>query len=237
MSRAPVTIWLPLLALLVVSANAAPQFEAASIKPAAPRAGGLRFGGDSGRIHYTSVTLREVISRAYQVEVYQVEGPEWLDAQQFDIDATLPRGAPDSQVPAMLQTLLAERFRLHAHWEDRSVNGYVLRLRGRDNQLKRSDAPGRGGVAFMGDKLQAVNATMAAFCGLLTNLLRVPVQDETDLKGAYDFHAAVEMENSGSPGIASILTAVRDLGLTLESRKLAMKHLIVDSADRVPTAN
>lgn len=239
MSRA-----IPLLIVLAIRAQsqaaAAPQFEAASIKPAAPRTGGLRFGGGPGRIHYTSVTLREVISRAYQVQTYQVEGPEWLDTRQFDIVATLPQGAPDSQIPAMLQTLVEDRFRLHAHWEDRSVNGYVLRSRtgrGGNNRLKRSDAPGRGGVAFMGDKLQAVNATMAAFCGLLTNLLGVPVQDETGLEGAYDFHAAVDMENAGSPGTASILTAIRDLGLTLDSRKLAMKHLIVDNADRVPTAN
>jgi uncharacterized protein (TIGR03435 family) len=230
------------LALAVSAAIAQqPRFEAASIKPAAPSPGGLRFGGDPGRIHYTRVTLRELIAHAWQLRNDQVEGPESLDAQQFDIDATLPHGAPDTQIPAMLQTLVEERFHLQNHWVDKSVNGYILRqrsARAASTVLKQSTAPGRGGVAFMGDKLQAVNANMDALCGLLTSLLGAPVLNETDLTERYDFQVALDLQNLAPPETTpSILAAMKDLGLSLESRKLPMKHLIVDALDRAPTPN
>ena len=60
-------------------------FEAASVKPVGPDvprvATGMRGGpgtSDPGRITYTSVTLAQLLVRAYDVWPDQISGPSWL---------------------------------------------------------------------------------------------------------------------------------------------------------------
>ena len=97
-----------------------PRFEDASVKPAAGPHPGIRFKESPGRVHYTGVSLTELVARAYRRKEYQVEAPGWMDSEFFDIDATYPPEA-ESSVPEMLQALLVERFRLRAHLVVRSV--------------------------------------------------------------------------------------------------------------------
>jgi uncharacterized protein (TIGR03435 family) len=49
-----------------------------------------------------------------------------LTAQRFEIHAKLPSGATEEQVPQMLQALLAERFKLTFHHEQKEQNIYAL---------------------------------------------------------------------------------------------------------------
>jgi len=70
---------------------------------------------EGGRAQYTYMTLRELIALTYSLKPYQVNGPDWLATTRFDIDAKMPEGAPEDAAPAMLQTLLKERFKLTAH--------------------------------------------------------------------------------------------------------------------------
>ncbi len=44
---------------------------------------------------------------------------DWSGGERFDISAKLPEGASRDQVPAMLQNLLATRFKLTTHREYR----------------------------------------------------------------------------------------------------------------------
>jgi uncharacterized protein (TIGR03435 family) len=81
---------------------------------------------DPGMVNYTNVTLKMLVSTAYNVKEYQVSGPDWFDSLGFDVMAKLPSGAPRSQVPAMLQTLLAERFKLTLHRETKDLPVYAL---------------------------------------------------------------------------------------------------------------
>jgi uncharacterized protein (TIGR03435 family) len=54
-----------------------------------------------------------ILERAYGIKsTPQIEGPDWLWEERYDIDATLPEGASREQVPAMLRGLLADRFKL-----------------------------------------------------------------------------------------------------------------------------
>jgi uncharacterized protein (TIGR03435 family) len=77
-----------------------------------------------------------------------------------------------------------------------------------------------------------------------------PVQDRTGLKGVYDFD--VEFQNklpaapagpdggalSGGEGAPDLFGAVQSqLGLKMVGRKGQVEMLVVDSADRAPTAN
>jgi uncharacterized protein (TIGR03435 family) len=132
------------------------QFEVASIRPSAPvslppgaggRGGGppgggngcgqLRFTMDAGRIDIRCTSLEQLISYAFGIPLDRITGPEWMmirpgphvpgaGGPQFDISAKLPEGASEDQVPAMLQNLLADRFRLAVHRGSKEQPGYAL---------------------------------------------------------------------------------------------------------------
>jgi uncharacterized protein (TIGR03435 family) len=57
-------------------------------------------------------SLRDYISMAYQMRIYQITGPEWLPEERFDVVAKIPAESPRDKIPAMLQALLAERFHM-----------------------------------------------------------------------------------------------------------------------------
>ena len=100
------------------------SFEVASIKP--NDSGMTRMRGDAGRLDYSSVSLKLIIQRAYGVQLYQVSGPDWMASTRFDVVAKLPAGAKQFNVPEMLQSLLAERFKVAIHRETRELPIYAL---------------------------------------------------------------------------------------------------------------
>ena len=95
------------------SAATRAEFEVASVKPSKPAIDGrlmIQIGGDPGRINYTNMSLKMLITRAFGVKDYQVSGPDWMDTERFDDTATHSPKTPREQVQAMLQTLLEDRF-------------------------------------------------------------------------------------------------------------------------------
>ena len=110
------------------------SFEVASIKPGGPMdpaaimAGKMRIGMkiDAARVDIGMLSLSDLIRIAYKVKSYQVQGPEWMTGERFNISAKLPEGAKEDQVPEMLQTLLAERFKLTIHRQSKEQNVYAL---------------------------------------------------------------------------------------------------------------
>src|SRR5579863_73926 len=106
---------------------AAPAFDVASIKPSAPVTPAMAASGKihagmkitATRVDIGMLSLMDLICKAYDVKQYQVSGPAWLGAQRFDILAKMPEGATKEQAPQMLQTLLAERFKLKIHRDDK----------------------------------------------------------------------------------------------------------------------
>ena len=111
-----------------------PTFEVAAVKPAEPQPSGMmrvRMSGgpgtpDPGQLTYTNVSLKNVLMNAYDVRGYQINGPNWLDSERFDIVAKIPQGATKEQFQQMLQNLLAERFKLALHHETKELPMYAL---------------------------------------------------------------------------------------------------------------
>jgi len=139
-----------LLAALLLSAGAAfpqdeplpPSFEAASVKPYEQDRGlGPLRGGPGtsspGQLSGTA-SLKAVLMRAYALKEYQVSGPGWIDAMRYEIAAKIPAGATRAQVALMLQSLLAERFRLATHRETRELAVYTLVVAKGGPKLKES---------------------------------------------------------------------------------------------------
>jgi uncharacterized protein (TIGR03435 family) len=158
--------------------------------------------------------LRWYIHYAYTVKEAQVTGPDWLASERFDVVAKLPAGSTPDQIPAMLQALLADRFKLTLHKEAKESSVYALVVaKGgakvkespldpdtEDGQPKNSvDVNVTGGdrgatinlgkgasVAFEAQRLVAKKVTMAYLADSLTRFEDRPVVDMTNLKGTYD---------------------------------------------------
>jgi uncharacterized protein (TIGR03435 family) len=129
-------------------------FDVATVKISAPldmaklqaqmRAGQMpNFGAhlDGLRAEYTYMTMQQLLVYAYDVKPYQIVGPDWLQTEHYDIVARLPEGTTKSDAPAMLKALLADRFKLAAHLEDRDLAVFALVV-GKDGpKLKDSPEP------------------------------------------------------------------------------------------------
>jgi uncharacterized protein (TIGR03435 family) len=138
---------------------AKPQFEVASVKPAANdgmsdrlvqvtrefsrsnrKPGEIPMTGPD-RIRLQNWALVDLIAAAYSVRTTQVSGPAWLSDQCFDIEAKLPDGAPKEQLNAMLQSLLEERFGLKAHRGTQTGQGFALVVSKDGPKLKPAQPP------------------------------------------------------------------------------------------------
>ena len=182
----------------------APAFEVASIKPADPQPmNQMRVGmsADAGRITYSNVNLRDLIQRAYDVKSPQVSGPSWIDSERFDVHAKIPEGAPADQVPAMLRTLLEQRFQLKCHRETKELPVYELvEAKGGQKMEKAKEETGRARMSMEnhGDGVMygtVTSATMANFSDILARWVDRPVIDKTGLKGAFDFTLELSMQD------------------------------------------
>ncbi len=85
-----------------------------------------------------SYSLRDYIEDAYKVRDYQISGPDWLDRVKFDVNAKFPDGAPRSQLPEMMKSLLEDRFKLAAHIEKKDNAIYALVVSKSGPKLKES---------------------------------------------------------------------------------------------------
>jgi uncharacterized protein (TIGR03435 family) len=130
------------------------SFDVATVRPSAPldmaklaadmQSGKMpRFGPhvDTSRADYTYMTLKELIANAYKVKAYQVTGPDWLGSERFDISASMPDGARKDDAPAMLQSLLEERFKLTLHRDTQEHPVLALVVAKGGPKLKESPAP------------------------------------------------------------------------------------------------
>lgn len=220
-----------------------PEFEVATIKPSAPPSMGQVNVGvhvDGAQVRITYRSLQEYISSAYRLKVYQVVGPDWLASQRFDVSAKLPEGAQQDQVPAMLRSLLADRFHMKAHRETREFPVYGLVVAKGGPKMKEvppdpaaaGGAPGRGainvtasggrggtvinygnGATFsMGnEKFEGRKLNMTVLADALGRFIDRPVVDMTELKGNYDF----TMEMSEQDFRAMMIRAALSAGVPL----------------------
>jgi uncharacterized protein (TIGR03435 family) len=172
------------------SAAPAKAFEVASIKSAPPPTDGrlmVRMGGDPGRLDYTNVSLKDVIRVAFKVRPDQISGPDWLTSERYIISAKYPAGATKDDVPAMLQALLADRFKLTYHKDSKVLAMYAL-VQGKGGP-KLTPAETSGNMRMMmGPKGRHMTgkATMPQLADMLSNMSDRPVIDMTELKGSFE---------------------------------------------------
>lgn len=244
---------------------AGPTFEVASVKPAAPVTGlGPRriSSSDPAQVAYRNVGLRFLIMTAYQVQAYQIVEPEWLASERYDVAAKLPENASTAQVPLMLQALLAERFKLVLHHEQKITPGYALAAAKGGFKLKPVAQPGDEFNVSRGALIELKGrVTLGALANALAILLGSPVEDITRMEGTFDIDlewSPDDREAVGSrftaggetpapaarpdappdaPSGPSIFAALEGLGLKLESRRAPLDILVIDHAEKAPVEN
>jgi uncharacterized protein (TIGR03435 family) len=241
---------------LIALAQAPVRFEVASVKPM-EHDNGRRLTCDAGRRFQATNTLFWLIYFGYQVSDAQAQilgGPVWIDSPDatFDIEAK-PAAPPVSSEDCrrMVQTLLADRFKLVLHKEKREMPVYALVVGSKGSKLH--DATGEeplwpgSRIMINGASLQvndnysrstARGMTMGQLAGHLQQEPGVGrlVVDETNLKGTYPL--TLDYSNgSGNDDRPDLFTALQEqLGLKLESKKEPVEVLVIDHAAK-PDAN
>jgi uncharacterized protein (TIGR03435 family) len=235
-----------ILLIAVLGANAEPPltFEVASVKPidrnhaSAP----YRIGPSSLTI---DATLKDFIMLAYDVQDYQVDGGQaWARSDFYAIRAKASGPVTRKEICSMFQSLLADRFRLKIRREQRMFDGYVLIVDNKGPKLPRSrtDLPpnSAGVIQLGGGEIWARGATLTALARGIRFELEKPVLDQTHIEGNFDIKLRFDEANrelrasndTGSAGIGSIFTALHEIGLKLEARKLPIEVLVVESAQQ-----
>ena len=240
---------LPLL--VVVSAVAvfaqAPAFDAASIRPNNSGPGPSSMRVTPGHVAMRNVSLKKILLNAYSIpddREYAVIGPEWLAGEHFDLDATFPPDTQNPQLRVMMQTLLADRFKMKAHKETRQLPNYTLVIAKGGAKIAPAE-PGQAQTSGANGKFTASKTTMGHFADLLARQTGFPVLDQTALAGVYTFTlqwdpaAGLNVgQGDTAPTGPSIFTALeQQLGLHLATGKGPVEVVVIDQMEKLPTEN
>ncbi len=251
----PETAWTipePLPPPKVMAADVDPAFEVATIKPANPDRPGQSILVDrAGMFTTTNTSLKDLMIFAYGVHPGQIQGlPSWAESDKYDIV-----GKPDhegmgndTQIRSMMKKLLAERFNLALHRENKELSAFTLNIGKTGPKLTVNESggnlPGFGGRGP--GSIGVRNSTMEQFAGFLqARIVDRPVVDKTGLKGKYDFTLTWRPDQLGpTPANAppppadlesrpDIFTAMQEqLGLRFQAEKTGVEVLVVDKASK-----
>jgi len=233
-----------------------PSFEVASVKLAKPDCSFTTYGGPPGRYMAVCTTLWGLIYNAYQVRSFQDYPPglpAWADKDRFDVEAK----ADDDTVAAMqklsgkeqeqftrgmLQSLLADRFKLRVHYESMLQPVYELVLAKGGSKLKPLPAEQKPGWGkFDHGELILHGRSIAEFAHFLSVSQSTgrTVVDKTGLTGNYDIDLKwTPDDQQGTPDAGpSLFTALEEqLGLKLVPAKGPVDKLVVDHVEK-PSEN
>lgn len=215
-----------ILFALALSAQHAPSFEVASIKPAGPEFGGVRGGchgidavytpGEAaeapplGRCVITGARLSHMIGIAWDITMPMLKSPAgWIDmgAERFNLEAEAedPTHTTQAQLTAMLQALIIERFQLKFHRQPTQVSGFDLAVdkNGPKMPLSKSEDTsewfgGAGKPSRTAGEFHAKRYSIPELAKMLSVFGgEGPVADRTGLTGLYDI--SLNWDNDRGP--------------------------------------
>jgi uncharacterized protein (TIGR03435 family) len=196
-----------------------------------------------------NVHLKSVMQWAYHLQAIQISGPGWLDDNRYDIVAKAPAETTTERQRAMMQTVLAQRFKLAFHRETKEMPAYVLTVAKSGHKLKQSESEGEMELKPGGNnKMTAAftRVTLAQLSEMASSPLQGVVVDHTGLKGSYDFTLDLSPFLGGGDfrptGIEDMIAifiqaAKEQLGIIIEQKKVPVEILIVDHAEKIPVEN
>ena len=251
-------------AALTQRRNGPPQFG--------PTGDGYRMAGGPLLLPIITAYIPQTGAAAFMPD--QIKGlPDWVMRDAYDIDAKVSEEdmaewqKPESQktmLPAMMQSLLENRFKLAVHRDIKDEPVYLLTVGKGGPKFKETDPtvehPDGTKLPWGGVLVQSKGAptlydtSMASLATLLSSIggqgAGRQIQDKTGLTGRYDI--TIKPPDMGpapppSPGDAGgaaaasdpgsmIFTVVEGLGLKLESGKQPVETLVIDHIEK-PSAS
>jgi len=245
-----------------MAADADPGFDVVTIKPSQPGQGGKGYGLNGRHFRAIHTNLNDLIAFAYGLHSKQIVGaPDWFGIDLYDID-----GVPDvpgqpnlHQMGLMVQKLLAERFALKFHHDQRELSVYIISVAPGGPKMKVTSAGPHDPTPFFfrafGD-LTVGNMTMKDVAAWMqSSITDKPVVDHTGLTDRYDFklkwtpddsqfqqfrgtnpvQAPPAGDNPDAP--PNLYTAMREqLGLKLEAGKAMDDVIVIDHVEK-PSPN
>jgi uncharacterized protein (TIGR03435 family) len=208
-------------------ANAPLAFEVASVRA---NSGVVGVDFQIRPQQFTSINLPVdfLIATAYGISSGRLVGaPPWVSTERFDIQAKSSAPATRQEMRTMLRTLLAERFQLKVHTEERDLDTYALLVTRpgapglhpvtvdcETNRLAEGSGPGlfprdarpRCGTTLVTRRMtagpvlvrtRAAAMTMENFATGLSGNLGRPVVDRTELPGTFDVELSYLTESQG----------------------------------------
>ena len=185
-----------------------PTYDVVSIKPNKSASGGIRIMNSPDGFSGTNMPLESLIGSAYGIREDLISGlPGWGDAAHYDITAkvaaadvpTLPKLTRD-QRNAMLKPLLADRFKLQAHEETKSLPVYELVLAKGGSKLHQAvagdtyanapkvngNSPRAGMLMMSPGQINGMAIPISTLINILSRQLQRTILDKTGLAGRYD---------------------------------------------------
>jgi uncharacterized protein (TIGR03435 family) len=187
-----------------------------------------------------------LIQTAFGVDYIQVQGaPAWLNSEQYVVEAKVDSSVADAlqKLSAddrrvvrrrMLQTLLADRFKLTVHRETKELPVYSFVIAKGGSKLREAKAgeprlykAGADGAVIY----QAI--PFAELVRTFADQLGRTIVDKTGITGTYDVTLKFSLDDSRTDSNSpSLVTAVEEqLGLKLESGKGPVEIIVIDHID------
>lgn len=241
----------------VSTSSKPPAFDVVSIRPHKQTIDGSSWASPTPNGYEArNASVRRLLERAYDVRCRdQLAGlPDWAEPSggTFDIEARMDGDAlvdfqklssdrQQAQAALMLQSLLADRFKLKVHHETRVISVYALMVAKSGFKLKQSEAPenlygmmeGRNSIYIRGGPIGA-----RFIAGLSDKTGRIVI-DKTGLTGSYDIDFKWTPDEDIAAGVSgpSLFTALEEqLGLKLVPAKAPLDVLVIDHIEK-PSEN
>jgi uncharacterized protein (TIGR03435 family) len=230
--------------------NADPDWEVAVVKPSDPNDTAGQHMRIRGRhIFFYDTTLDQFLLLGYGIQSSQLANePTWAKTQRWDID-----GVPDvdgtpswDQTKALMRKILAERFGLQLHHEQRELPVFALTPAKSGPKLTPNTTDPNGWMDQQNSETNGrhienlKDASMADLVLILQFQVDRPVVDQTSLKGRYDFKlqwTKDDAQTTAPDAPPGLFTAIQDqIGLKLERLKAPADVLVIDKVER-PGAN
>jgi uncharacterized protein (TIGR03435 family) len=226
--------------------NADPDWEVVTVRPADPNQmnSGFQFHGRDVEVQRKTVeSMLLICCGMHKSQI--VNAPDWIRSEVWDAKgfASVPGQPNVKQFQSMLRKLVAERFGLKYHTEQKELSVYALKV-GKGGPKLAPSAGDPNGIPNENDSGNGVEVTMHAenmTMGELSLMMKLfmdrPVVDQTGLTGRYDFQLKWTTDESKAPTDGSapptIFTAVQEqLGLKLEAVKAMTDVMVIDKVER-----
>ena len=223
----------------------------------------------SGQFRAINIPLKEIVKFGYSLRDEAIVGaPAWMDSEHYDIvgkadpvgvEETFWRSTSavqlmrfsynwDDTFRQMVQRMLADRFKLAVHQEQKPMNVLALTVAKNGSKLQKATDGGRPDCTRkVGEKLMAEVVCKGVTMADLARAMQVfaplyadrEVVDLTGIEGTYDVQLKWMgrfVPNQDVEGVTMPDALDKQLGLKLEGRKLPVSVLVIDHVER-PSEN